>query len=93
MKTVYQLYPHQQDLVNQARDKFKQGKKSVLIQSPAGSGKSVMIAEIVRNAKGHVLFMVHRQELVDQIKETLINDDIDMKSVSFRKTGWTARVF
>ncbi|CUQ99457.1 putative helicase [Lactobacillus phage EV3] len=84
---MYQLYPHQQDLVNQARNKFKQGKKSVLIQSPAGSGKSVMIAEIVRNAKGHVLFMVHRQELVDQIKETLINDDIDMKKVSVMTVG------
>jgi superfamily II DNA or RNA helicase len=87
MKAMYQLYPHQQNLVNQARDKFKQGKKSVLIQSPAGSGKSVMIAEIVRNAKGHVLFMVHRQELVNQIKETLINDDIDMKKVNVMTVG------
>ena len=44
-----------------------------MVVSPAGSGKSVIIAEIARLAAekgGHILFTVHRKELVSQIKET-----------------------
>ncbi len=34
--------------MNKARQKLAQGNKSVLIVSPAGSGKSVVISEIAR---------------------------------------------
>ena len=40
-----------------------------------------MIAEIARLAVekgGHVMFMVHRRELINQIEETFRNDDIDL---------------
>ena len=49
------------------------GFKNILIQSPAGSGKSVTMAEIAKQStdKGNrVLFVVHRRELVSQIKKT-----------------------
>ena len=46
--------------------------KSVMIVSPPGSGKSVIIAEIARlatNKGNRILFFVHRKELVKQIKD------------------------
>lgn len=68
-----QLYPHQTTLIEEARSYIANGSDGVLIQSPPGSGKSVIIAKIAKYAtdKGnHVLFIVHRKELVRQIEET-----------------------
>lgn len=87
---AYNLFPWQKKLVSQAQNKFKQGKKSVLIVSPAGSGKSVIIADIVRRTVekgGHVLFMVHRKELVDQITETVSNNDVDLNKCTILTVG------
>ena len=55
--TTFKLYDYQEKLVDQARH-ILLNKSGVLIQSPPGSGKSVMIAEVVKNAvnKGkHIL--------------------------------------
>lgn len=70
---MIKLYPYQKDLVKQARELISKGSTGVLIQSPPGSGKSIVIASIAKSAtnKGnHVLFIVHRKELVTQIKQT-----------------------
>lgn len=70
---MFKLYDYQQKIVDETREKLRQGNKGVLIVSPPGSGKSVIIGEIARLAtlKGkQVLFTVHRQELVDQITDT-----------------------
>ena len=72
MMTI-KLYPYQKKLVNEARSYIAKGSKGVLIQSPPGSGKSVVIAKIAKSAtdkKNHVMFIVHRKELVKQINET-----------------------
>ncbi|EEP6704931.1 DEAD/DEAH box helicase [Listeria monocytogenes] len=50
-----------------------------------GSGKSVILAEIIRRTtenKNHVLFLVHRKELIDQIQNTLEVSWVDMKHVT-----------
>jgi len=68
---MYQLFDYQQKLVTGARNALAQGNKGVLIVSAPGSGKSVVIAEIARltvKRGGHVLFFVHRQELVKRSK-------------------------
>lgn len=78
---MYRPFPYQQKLIDQARQSFADGHHSVLIQSPAGSGKSIIIAEIARLAiekGGHVMFTVHRKELIEQIKDTFTKDDIDL---------------
>lgn len=70
---MFKLYDYQQRIVDETRSKLRQENKGVLIVSPPGSGKSVIIGEIARLAtlKGsRVLFTVHRQELVDQITDT-----------------------
>ncbi|HDU6352614.1 TPA: DEAD/DEAH box helicase [Listeria monocytogenes] len=50
-----------------------------------GSGKSVILTEIIRRTtenKNHVLFLVHRKELIDQIQNTLEVSGVDMKHVT-----------
>ena len=84
MLMAYQLRPYQSKLVNEARKCLAYGKTGVLIQSPPGSGKSVVIAEIVRLATkkgGTVLFLAHRRELLDNIKESLEENDVDVSKV------------
>lgn len=68
------LRPYQQDLLNRTRQAYLQGYKSPCIVAPCGSGKSVIIAEMIKQAakKGnYTLFLVHRRELKDQIRDTL----------------------
>ncbi|MEE6665706.1 DEAD/DEAH box helicase, partial [Limosilactobacillus fermentum] len=87
---TFKPYPYQQDLIDKARNSLAKGNRAVLLVSPAGSGKSVVIAEIARLAVekgGHVLFMVHRKELVDQIKETFQADGIDHNHTTIMTVG------
>ena len=81
--TSFKLYDYQEKLVNQARHLFL-NHQGVLIQSPPGSGKSVMIAEVVKKAiekGGHILFIVHRRELIRQIEQTLKKHNVDLNHV------------
>lgn len=82
----FKLYLHQQELLGKAAEQFTNGRhSSVIVVSPAGSGKSIMIASITKaftDFGGHVLFMVHRKELIDQITESLIDNEVDMSRVT-----------
>lgn len=79
--TMYKLFDYQQKLVNQARKEIASGHRGVLIVSPPGSGKSVIIAEIARltvKKGGQVMFFVHRRELIDQITKSFKQQDVDL---------------
>lgn len=68
------LRPYQTALVDQARALIRAGQKRILIQSPTGSGKTVLVAHMLKNASGrghHAWFNVHRRELVRQSVTTL----------------------
>ncbi|MGQ4559283.1 DEAD/DEAH box helicase [Levilactobacillus hammesii] len=87
---MYQLHPYQTKLVNQARQALAKGNKAVLLQSPAGSGKSVIIAEIARltvNKGGSVMFMVHRKELVEQITNSFRENAVDLSHCTIQTVG------
>lgn len=78
---MYKLFDYQQKLVNQARKEIASGHRGVLIVSPPGSGKSVIIAEIARltvKKGGRVMFFVHRRELIDQITNSFKQQDVDL---------------
>lgn len=78
---MYKLFDYQQKLVNQVRKEIASGHRGVLIVSPPGSGKSVVIAEIARltiGKGGHVMFFVHRRELIDQITKSFKQQDVDL---------------
>lgn len=69
----HKLRPYQLDLINATRQAYRDGFKSPCIVLPCGGGKSVIVAEMARQAtaKGNrVLFLVHRQELCEQIRNT-----------------------
>ncbi len=75
------LRQYQLDLIEQVRQAYREGARRPCIVLPCGGGKSVITAEIARKAtqKGNrVLFVVHRRELVDQIRLTFYNWDVDM---------------
>lgn len=81
-----ELYDYQNDLVDRARQAYVDGYKAPCIVSPCGSGKSVMVAEIAKRTtrKGNrVLFLVHRRELIDQIKDTFQKMGVDNQLVNF----------
>ena len=83
---MFKLYDYQQRLVERARQAYIDGYKAPCIVSPCGSGKSVVIAEIARmtTLKGNrVLFLVHRRELIDQIKNTFEKNGVDTSLVHF----------
>lgn len=87
---TYELFDYQTKLVNQARQALAAGKKSILLVSPAGSGKSVIIADIVRlttKNKKRVMFTVHRQELIRQIIQDFNRNDVDMNYVTIMTVG------
>lgn len=68
------LRDYQTEDIERLRDQFRKGHHALLYQAPTGSGKTVLFAEIVRNAvaKGsRVWIVVHRQELLWQCSGAL----------------------
>lgn len=87
---MIKLFDYQQNLVDEARIKFAQGKKAVLIVSPAGSGKSVIIANIAKLATdkhNQIMFMVHRKELVEQITNTFNKVGVNLHYATIMTVG------
>lgn len=77
-----QLRPYQLDLINATRKAYRAGFRAPCIVLPCGGGKSVIVAEMARQAtaKGNrVLFLVHRAELCDQIRSTFKWWGVDMR--------------
>jgi len=61
------LYPYQTALVDEAREAYRDGKRSVLLVAPTGSGKGTMGAAIAKMSidRGkRVLWIAHRRELI-----------------------------
>lgn len=86
---MFKLYDYQQNLIDQARKQVADG-KNVLIVSPPGSGKSVVISEIIRLATtkgGRVLFLVHRKELIEQITGSLTKHGVNLSQVDLLTVG------
>ena len=74
MKEI-QLYEYQKDMLRQIEDAFVTH-QSVMVQMPTGTGKTILLAEVVKSEKIKgknpcVWIVVHRRELVEQIEETL----------------------
>jgi superfamily II DNA or RNA helicase len=75
------LRPYQINGINEIFEKWKQGKRSILFQMPTGTGKTVLFAEIARRGfvkNRKILIVVHRKELVEQIKSKLINKQVEV---------------
>ena len=74
MKDI-QLYDYQREMSERIEAAFRLC-QSVMVQMPTGTGKTVLLSEVVKSEERRVKnpcvwIVVHRRELVEQIKETL----------------------
>ena len=63
---MYTLRPYQSDSVKAVIHYFRHHSTPAVIVLPTGAGKSLVIAELARLAKGRVLVLTHVKELVEQ---------------------------
>jgi DNA repair protein RadD len=63
---MYKLRPYQQDSVDAVVKYFRIHETPAVIVLPTGAGKSLVIAEIAKIARGRVLVLAHVKELVEQ---------------------------
>ncbi|WP_394248594.1 DEAD/DEAH box helicase [Vibrio profundi] len=63
---MYTLRPYQADSVKSVIHYFRKHQTPAVLVLPTGAGKSLVIAELARLAKGRVLVLAHVKELVEQ---------------------------
>ena len=63
---MFKLRPYQQEAVDATLRHFRRSRAPALIVLPTGAGKSLIIAELARIARGRVLGLAHVKELVEQ---------------------------
>ncbi|WP_269525278.1 DEAD/DEAH box helicase [Coraliomargarita parva] len=63
---MYTLRPYQQAAVDNTLHYFRKRRSPAVIVLPTGAGKSLVIAELAKIAKGRVLVLAHVKELVEQ---------------------------
>lgn len=63
---MYKLRDYQQQAVNNTIKFFQKKRVPAVIVLPTGAGKSLVIAELARIARGRVLVLAHVKELVEQ---------------------------
>jgi DNA repair protein RadD len=69
----YQLRDYQRTAVDNVVKFFKKSQEPAAVVLPTGSGKSLVIAELARIAKGRVLVLAHVKELVEQNHEKYVS--------------------
>lgn len=80
------LRDYQQDIFDKSIDAFRNGSKGVCCVLPCRSGKSYIMARMIKGAKGNVLVLAHRHTLINQHKELLkglgvLTDNVRVESV------------
>lgn len=87
---MYKLRDYQQQAVNNVVRFFQKKQAPAVIVLPTGAGKSLVIAELARIAKGRVLVLAHVKELVEQNYEKYISYNLSagIFSASLGKKDW-----
>lgn len=87
---MYQLRDYQQEAVNNVVQYFKKKREPAVVVLPTGAGKSLVIAELARVAKGRVLVLAHVKELVEQNYEKYVSYGLaaGIYSASLGKKDW-----
>ena len=79
-----QLREYQQDLYSKTVAEFCTGNRRILVVSPCGSGKTVLMAQMAANAQAngkHVWVILPRQEIMEQTLETFANCGIELNTI------------
>lgn len=87
---MYKLRDYQQEAVNNTIKFFQKRKDPAVIVLPTGAGKSLVIAELARIARGRVLVLAHVKELVEQNFEKYksYGQEAGIFSASLGKKDW-----
>ncbi len=90
---MFKLRPYQQDAVDRTIDYFKRSREPAVIVLPTGAGKSLVIAELARIARGRVLVLAHVKELVEQnhLKYTGLGFEAGLFSAGLNKKDDTQK--
>ena len=86
-----QLRDYQKQVIKEIYRWYRWGHKSVMLVSPTGSGKTLTASHIIKDALGkncRVLFIVHREPLIDQTANTLINYGVSANQIGYIKAGY-----
>ena len=73
------LRPYQADIIQQCRQRLLSGFSKICLVAPTGAGKTIIAAEIIRDAVANgerVLVMGHTREIIKQISTKLFAHDI-----------------
>lgn len=65
------LRTYQSRGIQTLRNRYREGKTRILLVSPTGSGKTTIIAALIRTSTVPVVFVAHRMELIDQCVDDL----------------------
>ena len=76
------LRDYQIDICARVSDAFDKH-RSVMVQMPTGTGKTVVLASLVSQLKNEsVLIVAHRRELIEQIKATVKRLNVDNRNIT-----------
>lgn len=80
------LRDYQIDICSRVSEAFEHH-RSVMVQMPTGTGKTVVLAELVKRLKMKneglkILIVAHRRELVEQIKATIKRMKMDSRNIT-----------
>lgn len=90
-KPVLELRNYQKRVIGEIYQHYHRNIKSVMLISPTGSGKTLTASHIIRDAVSRqcrVLFIVHREPLVDQTVGTLVKYGIPASTIGYIKAGY-----
>lgn len=82
---------YQQELKDRIYAELRNGKNKILAQLPTGGGKSKLMASIIRDIltkSKRVLFIAHRDFLLEQAKYHLVDGGIPEAWIGFIKAGY-----
>ena len=84
------LRDYQKDICSRTVEAFKRH-RSVMVQMPTGTGKTVVLASLVNSEElgcANILIVAHRRELVEQIRETIHRLGIDDGNITVCSIQW-----
>ncbi|MFZ4715479.1 MAG: DEAD/DEAH box helicase family protein [Bacteriovoracaceae bacterium] len=90
---MYKLRHYQQDAVDNTIRFFQRMRDPAVIVLPTGAGKSLVIAELAKIAKGRVLVLAHVKELVEQNYQKYKSYDLEagIFSASLGQKDWNEK--
>jgi len=88
------LRPYQEEIIAEARRRMRAGERSILIQSPTGSGKTALTVRMLAGAAARGMaswFVVHRRELIDQSLRAFALEgvEVDVVAATHDSVPWT----